>query len=358
MNYPTIIGIDVHMKTNAVAAIDKQNGTVTEAGLSSDPDELIRWIKENNFPKPVRAVYESGPTGFGLARALDKAGIKCVVAATAKLPYSKSRQKTDRADALWLARVFDSGMVHEVRIPTTEEESLRDLARLRTEICLDLRKAKQRVSSFLLLKGVGYDLTKNKWTVVFRKWSASLEFSEPMDTYVFREKLSEVHRLEERLCAVEGRIEGVIEGSEELAGRMARLMCIAGIGRITAFSFVCEIVDFTRFKNGAAFASYLGLVPRELSSGLTIARGAITKAGNAGLRCLAIEAVQHYSRDIRPKLSEDARVDPLVRQHAFKCSNRLLKRRRELKKRGKANNKAKTALARELAEWIYWIAIM
>ena len=353
MRYSTIVGIDTHSKKNAVCAIVPATGEMREAVLSEDPGQLLSWISGQGFPEPVGCVYESGPTGFGLARALEAGGVACTVAATSKLSYRVDRQKNDRADAKWLARQMLAGGVRAVRVPTPEEESLCHLSRLRGEVAADLRKAKQRVSSFLLLTGTEYTLTKKKWSKTFRKWAESHEFDQPADTFTFRCKMSAVLRLEERL-----EILRTIASSPKLSERMSRLTCIHGVGKVSAFSLVCEVHDFDRFNNGASFASYLGLVPSESSSGKKVSRGAIAKQGNSHLRRILVEAASCYSKQFKAVRSEDAAVPEAVRAKAEKCAARLRKRRAALKMRGVSANKAKVAVARELAEWIYHIAVM
>jgi transposase len=358
MRYSTSIGIDTHMKTNQICAIDKKTGVIAEARLSADPQELISWIREQEFTLPIRCCYESGPTGFGLARELNKAGICCVIAATSKLPLRVDKQKNDRVDAEWLARMLDSGAVRPVMIPTLEEESLCHLSRLRGEVASDLRRAKQRVASFLLLTKTSYTLTKKRWTKKFNAWAGSYEFACAADTFTFRIKVASVLRLEERLKEVEGEILKVIASHPELQDRMKRFLALHGIGIVSAFSLVCEVYDFERFKNGAALASYLGLVPSESSTGPKYARGKIAKTGNSHLRRILIEAASCYSRPIKRVKAEDLSVPEPVRAKAEKCKLRLKKRREALKKRGMLANKAKVAVARELAEWIYHIAVM
>ncbi|MEG0419244.1 IS110 family transposase, partial [Gordonibacter sp.] len=339
-------------------AIVTQTGEIRECVLSEDPAQLISWIEENDFPKPIGCVYESGPTGFCLARSLISAGIACTIAATSKLSYRVDRQKNDRADAKWLAQQFITGMVRAVHLPTPEEESLCHLSRLRGEVAADLRRAKQRVSSFLLLTKTEYRLTKKRWTKMFFKWAADHEFPQSADTFAFRCKMNAVLRLEERLSEIEAEILRVISENSELASRMARFICIHGIGKVAAFSLTCEVYGFERFRNGAAFASFVGLVPSESSSGKKIARGAIAKQGNSHLRRILVEAAGCYSRPFKVVKSEDASIPEVVRAKAEKCANRLKKRRAALKKRGLSPNKAKVAVARELAEWIYWIAVL
>ena len=246
MRYSTSIGIDTHMKKNQVCAIDKKTGEIATTKLSADPAELISWIKERGFSLPIRCCYESGPSGFGLARELNAAGICCVVVATSKLPYRIDRQKNDRIDAEWLARMLEAGAVRLVMIPTVEEESLRHLSRLRGEVASDLRKAKQRIASFLLLTKTSYSLTKKRWTKTFDKWAQSYEFECEADTFTFRMKVTAVYRLEERLSEIEDEILKVIALDPALEQKMRRFLAIHGIGKVSAFSLVCEIYDFER----------------------------------------------------------------------------------------------------------------
>ena len=358
MRYSTSIGIDTHAKSNQLYALVKETGEIREVKLSSDSEEVIAWIKRQDFSGPLRCCYEAGPTGFGLARALIKADIPCVVAATSKLPLRTDKQKNDRIDAAWLCRMLDSGVVRSVKIPSIEEESLCHLSRLRGEVALDLRRAKQRVAAFLLLTQTSYTLTKKRWTKAFNKWAETYEFACEADTFVFRMKMTGALRLEEKLAQVEGEIMRIIAGHPELQTMMARFTALHGVGKVTAFSLICEVYDFTRFRNGSAFASYIGLVPSEGSTGDSIVRGKIARKGNAHLRRIITEAASCYSKPLKLLRSEDASVPEAVRLKAEKCRRRLHRRRAALKKRGINNNKAKIAVARELCEWIYNIAVM
>lgn len=306
MLYATTIGIDVHAKANSVCAINYKTGEITETTLDANPKALIAWISKNNFEAPLMCVYESGPTGFGLARALAKEDIPCQIAAVSKLPRSTERRKTDKIDARTLARLHMAGEVHAIWIPTPEEEALKSLSRLRGESSLDLRRAKQRVTSFLLLNGIFYDKGK-RWTQKFMRWAAELEFPEAANTYIFREKLAQVIHLTQKLANVEKHIEEAIQASPILVARANRIRCLSGVGDVIAWSIVAELGDLARFRNGAVFASFLGLVPSESSSGEREHRGRITKCGNSHLRKLLVEGASTYSRKLQPRLSETLR---------------------------------------------------
>lgn len=232
------------------------------------------------------------------------------------------------------------------------------MSRLRGEAASDLRKAKQRVSSFPPLANTEYNLTKKKWSKTFYKRAASCEFAQPADTFAFRCKTSAVLRLEERLAEVEAETVRIIAESPGLSGPMARFTCIHGIGKVSAFSLACEVHDFERFRNGASFASYLGLVPSENSSGGKVSHGAVAKRGNPHLRRILVEAASCYSKQFEAVKSEDAAIPEAVRAKADRCAVRLRRRRATLKERNVSANKAKAAVARELAEWTCYIAVM
>ena len=357
MKYSTAIGIDTHGKTNTICVLDPDTGAMIETTLSGDPGDVAEWINKQRFPLPIMAAYESGPTGFVLARVLVAAGIPCKIAAVSKLAKNPNEKKNDKEDARKLARRIVSGEIYAVWIPSPEQEAGCNLSRLRGEAATDLRRAKQRATSFLLKMGIRYTDGK-RWTQKFRKWAKALEFEKELDTYVFREKLADVYAQEQRLVSIEQRLHEFIDVDLELKALVARLMCIHGIGFVIASALVLEVGDFTRFKNGQSLASYLGLVPTENSSGEKDVKGKITKAGNGHLRRLMVEGASAYSRRSRLDVPSDPTVDSLVRIHAHKGSKRLYKRRNALAKRKKQHNKAKVAIAREMAEWVYYIATM
>ena len=308
MRHSTSIGIDAHAKTNSVCALVHDTGEVREARLSSDPAELVAWIWAQRLPEPLRRVYEAGPTGFVLARALEEAGILCDVAATSKLPKRSDRVKNDRVDAEWLARMLESGAVGAVRVPSEREESLRHLSHLRGQLASRLREAKQRTSSLLLLTGTRYTLTRKMWTKAFRKWAKGSPMAQAADNFAL----------------------------EALVG---------------------EVGDLSRFRDGAAFASFLGLCPSERSSGQKVSRGGVAKTGSSHLRRLVVEAACAYEREGRGETGPagDAAPEP-ARACAARAARRLRRRYLDLRAAGKPACKARCAVARELACWMYHVA--
>lgn len=359
MKYRTCVGIDTHSTKNVVCALDTETGELAGATLGARPLELVAWLGALGADRgSAMCVYEAGPTGFGLARALGRAGWRCTVAATSKLPRRTDAMKTDRIDAEWLARCLASGAVRPVRVPTEAEESLAHLSRLRAEAARAKRAARQRVSSFLLLTGERYTLTRSTWTRTFGRWAESHEFANPADTYVFRDLYREAEHQAARVAECEAEIARLVAADPALSERVARLMCLPRVGRVTAFSLACEVYDFSRFRSGAAFASWLGLTPSERSTGASRRRGPITRRGNSELRRLLVEAASAYGASSAPARVDASGVPEAVAERARRCCARLRRRRAHLAARGLAPNKAKVAVARELAEWVYHLMVM
>lgn len=363
MKYRICVGIDTHSTKNEVCALDTETGEVMRETLSEDPLELGAFLARMRAElgcgqRDAKCVYEAGPTGFGLARSLAMAGWACCVAATSKLPQRIDAMKTDRVDAEWLARCLAAGAVREVRVPTAAEESLAHLSSLRASCARQKRAARQRVSSFLLLTGERYTLTKGLWTKTFADWAESHEFPQPEDTYVFRDLYREAEHQAARVAECEAEIARVVASDPELEQRVRRLMCLPRVGRVTAYSLVCEVYDFSRFRSGSAFASWLGLTPSERSTGARRSRGPITKRGNSELRRLLVEASSAYSASSAPARVDASGVPEAVAEKARRCCARLRARRARLRDRGVPANKAKVAVARELAEWVYYLMVM
>lgn len=352
MKYRTCIGIDTHSRKNEVCALDTETGEVRRATLGADPGDLAGWLAGAvGSPEGAMCVYEAGPTGFVLARALVAAGWPCTVAATSKLPRRTDAMKTDRIDAEWLARCLASGAVRPVRVPTEAEEALRHLSALRGQAAAQLRASRQRVASFLLLTGTRYTLTKKRWTKAFRGWCRTHEMACPADTYVLRDLCREEERQLGRLSAIEAEMGRLVAADPGLSAAVAALERLPRVGRVTAMSLVCEVYDFSRFRSGRAFASWLGLTPSERSTGSRTRRGGIDKRGNANLRRLLVEAASGIGpRSPRPPARAPEGVPGAVADKALRCSERLRARRAALGRRGVPANKAKVAVARELGK--------
>ena len=258
MIYRTSVGLDVHARSIAAAALDHLTGEVSQRSFAYDPAAVAAWVL--SLEGPARCVYESGPTGFDLQRSLSAAGVECVVGAVSKmLRPSGDRVKTDKRDAVFLARMLAVGNVVEVAVPTPAMEAARDLARAREDCREDLMRARNLVSKLLLRKGVVYG-DGRAWTKRHREWLSRIELPDPCERLVLEEYLEGVRSLELRRGRLDAAIAERAKGPD-LAPVVSALSCLRGISTVTAFSIAVEVGDFTRFPTARAVMSYLGLGP-------------------------------------------------------------------------------------------------
>ena len=305
MTYRTSVGLDVHARSIAAAALDHLTGEVELRSFGYDPAGVAAWVL--SLEGPARCVYESGPTGFDLQRSLSAAGVECVVGAVSKmLRPSGDRVKTDKRDAVFLARMLAVGNVVGVAVPTPAMEAARDLARAREDCREDLMRARNLVSKLLLRKGVVYGDGK-AWTKRHREWLSRVELPDPCERLVLEEYLEGVRSLELRRGRLDAAIAERAKGPD-LAPVVSALSCLRGISTVTAFSIAVEVGDFTRFPTARAFMSYLGLAPSESSSGESVSRGKITRTGNGHVRTLLVESAWHHARRLGP-MSETSLAD-------------------------------------------------
>ena len=292
-------------------------------------------------PGPVKVAYEAGPTGFGLARALQSAGIDCLVAAPSRLLRpTGDRVKTDAKDALLLARLVAVGEVTAVAVPDEETEAARDLARARDDVRGDLMSARHRVTHLLLRQGIVYS-GGTPWTKVHDAALESLAAA-----------LGRRDRLDEAIAAMaaDSRFTPVVN----------RLACLRGVATLTAFALAAEIDDWHRLS-GATIGSYLGLVPGEHSTGGSRSQLGVTKTGNRHVRRLLVEAAWQHRTPYRPSVDlrrRWKRAPASVAAHAAKGNRRLHAKWRSFDARHKRPVVANTAIARELAGWCWALAVI
>src|SRR5205085_5498870 len=173
----TLVGLDVHATKIVAAVLDSESGELRTFRMNGDACEAAGFCA--GLPRPVRAAYEAGPTGYGLARELAKRSVECVVAAPSKISRaSGDRVKTDVRDAELLVRLLLAGKLHAVRVPGGEEEALRDLVRAREAVRMDLMRCRHRLSKLLLRHGIRFD-DGAAWTARHRQWLATVTLDWP-----------------------------------------------------------------------------------------------------------------------------------------------------------------------------------
>jgi transposase len=352
-------GLDVHAHKTAAAAVQLGSGEVWKAQLVGSPVAAIEWLR--TLPGAVRAVYEAGPTGFGLARAARAAGIEMMVCSPGAIPRQPGdHTKTDERDALKLARLHAAGQLRAVVVPSPELEGLRDLVRAREDLRADLMSARHRISKLLLRRGLVWGGPGETWSTRHLRWLSTVGFEQPLVEVVFGECLAHHEVLLARRDRLDGLLlEQSVQGS--WAPTVARLRCLRGIDTLTAVGLVAEIADITAFAHPKQLASYLGLVPSEQSSGTRRRQGSITKAGSSHARRLLIEAAWHYRRPPRVSLTlkrRQAGQPPAAIETAWRAQLRLHRRWAHLDAaRAKKRTTVAVAVARELACFVWEIAV-
>jgi transposase len=353
----TWAGLDVHVAAIVACVVDAQSGEMSVHRLTGRTSEVAGFC--GRLPAPVRVAYEAGPTGFGLARALDAAGVGCLVAAPGKIERpAQDRVKTDRRDAERLVRLLMIGGLHPVRVPSDEEEALRDLVRGREDIRGDLMRSRHRLSKLLLRHDVRYDDTASAWTAAHRAWLSRVELGERAAQATLLDYLGAIDALVVRRDTIEKTI-GELVPLSPWATPVARLRCLRGVDTLSAVGLCAEIGDFARFERPGQLMSYLGLVPSEHSSGQTRRQGAITKSGSRHARRLLVEAAWHYRRPPRKGTTLERRQQAQPAQAvaiSWKAQQRLHHIWRRLDtERGKRKTIVAVAVARHLAGFCWAI---
>ena len=341
-------------------AIDDEAGEIRTLRVSPKTEAIVAWAQA--LPGPVVVAYEVGPTGFGLARALTAAGVRCEVVAPSKLERPPGdRVKTDRRDAERLARLLRIGELPGVRVPTEAEEAARDLVRAREDARGDLMRARHRLSKLLLRHGLVWE--NSAWTAAHEAWLRAQRFDRLGVQLAFDEAFDEAFDAVLTVHARRDRLDAAITemaATGPFASVVGRLCCLRGVGTLTAFGLAVEVGDWRRFT-GSSIGSYLGLVPTESSSGARRAQGGITKTGNSHARRLLVEAAWHHRKPYRPSRELIRRRDgqpPAVRERAEHGNRRLHRRWARLDVRGKRSTISAVAVARELAGWSWSLAVM
>jgi len=356
------IGLDVHARTIAVAVADGRSVRSLGA-IEHDVPKVLKLLRKIGPMGNLRIVYEAGPTGYGLCRALRSAGCNCEVIAPSLIPSMPGdRVKTDRRDAEKLAMLAQAGLLTTVYVPELEQEALRDLVRAREAAKEWQKKSGQQLDKFLLRHGRRPAVKMTKWTTKHMNWVRSQRFEQPAQQTSFEEYLAEYDHQCERVRRLDDHL---VAGAEQLRPEqqaiVRALVALKGVRFLTAVTVVSEVGDMMRFGHPTQLMAYAGVVPREHSSGDTVRKGAITKAGNAHLRRIVGESAWSYSRglsgagkDVRKR--REGLSAPIV-AIAERADHRLRQRYRALSGRGKHKNKVITAVARELLGFIWAVGV-
>lgn len=355
------IGMDVHKKSIEIAIAEegrngetRQYGSIPATMLSLD--KAIRKISSKGTT--LKFVYEAGPSGFEIQRYLTQKGFNCAVIAPSLIPKkSGDKVKTDRRDAMMLAKLHRAGELTEVYVPDRDNEAMRDLIRAREDAVYARTKAKAQLSAFLLRHGHNYRGGTN-WTKAHLRWLADLKMSHPVGQISFQEYVDTVQATENRVKRFEVEIERLLVGWK-MEPVVKALMGLRGIQLITACTIASELGEITRFEHPKSLMCYLGLTPSEYSSGEKTKKGKITKTGNPHVRRVLVESAWAYRFSARVGKSLRVRQEDLpefVNEISWKAQLRLCNRYRKMILDGKGKQKTLVAIARELVGFIWDIA--
>jgi transposase len=350
------VGLDVH-KDSIVIAMAEEGVQPAEflTKLPYDVPRLLKQLRKLGSPARLRCCYEAGPTGYGLYRALTEAGFACLVVAPSLIPVkSGNHVKTDRRDARKLAHYLRCGDLTAVWVPDEASEAMRDLERARDDAKRSERRARQQLGKFLLRHDRRYP-GKTSWTGRHLTWIATQKFAHEAQQQVLTDYLHTVQEATARVKRLSDQIAKLVE-DWALAPLVKSLMAMRGVQLITAVTVAAEIGDLKRFPKAGQLMSFVGAVPSERSSGDRRRQGRITKTGNAHVRRVLVEAAWTYRH--RPRLSDAIRkrnegLSPQVQAIAWKAQVRLNERYRCMLAAGKSPNVTVTAVARELAGFIW-----
>ena len=354
------VGLDVHKMSIDVALAEPGPGAEVRfygriGGDLEALDKVTRKLQARGAE--LRFAYEAGPCGYQVYRHLTAQGFECLVAAPALIPRRPGdRLKNDRRDALALARLLRAGELTAVKVPDADDEAMRDLTRAREDAISGERRAKQRIVAFLLRHGRVYP-GKTTWGRGHWGWLLQQVMEHPAQQIVLQEYLEAVREASARVQRLTEQIRELVPQWRR-APWVAAYQALRGVSLVVAATVVAEVGDLSRFNNPKELMAYLGLVPSEHSSGASVRRGHITKTGNGHARRVLVEAAWAYrlrARVTRPLLKRQEGLPEAIRQLAWKAQLRLCARYRRFLARGKHKNTIVTALARELAAFLWAI---
>ncbi len=351
------VGLDVHAKSIAVAILALGMKEPQTRSIPNKAEAIGALFAELLRKAVVFACYEAGPCGYAIHRQLRSMGVSCEVIAPSLIPSKPGeRIKTDRRDAVKLARYLRAGELTPIVVPDEQHEADRDLMRVREDVRRDRTAARNRLSKFLLRQGLHIGGNKREWTKGHWEWVRAQRLEHPSAQFTFEHYIAEVERLDLAMARVEAAM-NALAATPRYAGAVGRLTCLRGIKTLSAMVLLTELGDLRRFDHPRQLMAYTGLVASERSSGESTKRGGITKTGNAHVRRILVEAAwsyRHGRTTLTPRVRAQLETQPSdVATIATKSVQRLSKRYARLVARGKPSPVASTAVARELCGFVW-----
>lgn len=368
MNRIVYIGMDVHTSNYTLCSLDpgygvKKDNYFAEVQFTNDfIKNVVNYV--TNLKKKLKDCefvcgYEAGCLGYSTYKDLTKAGINCVIMAPSTMAVQKGgkKVKNDRRDARVIAQCLAYQTYKEVYVLSEHDEAVRGYLRMRDSHNKALKRIKQQIIAFCTGHGL-FSPTKSNWTVAHLKWLKDLKFNDPVEQEILNEYLSSLTFLSDKIKSMDVRIED-LASEKQYCENVKKLRCIKGIETNVVLTLLAEIGDFNRFSKPTDFASYLGLIPGEQSSGDKVRGTGITKAGNSTLRRKLTESAKGYWRGrigiksaTFKKLEKELPKE--VTEYALKANTRLQRKFFNMTHvKGKNMNVAASACAREMACFVW-----
>lgn len=361
MNKSTMyIGLDVHKESIEIALAPHEGGEVRHYGrIAGDLEAVDKVVSRlNKTHAKLNFVYEAGPCGYALHRHLTRKGYACTVVAPSMIPKcSGDRIKTDRRDAIMLARLHRAGELTAVFVPRAEDEAVRDLTRSREDAVANHRRSRQQLGALLLRQNIRYT-GKSAWTLAHLRWLARVVMPQPTQQIVFQEYLNATQETDKRVARIDEQLRLAVEGWR-MAPVVRAMQTLRGVSLNVSATTIAELGDITRFENPRQLMAFLGLVPSQYSSGPRVRMGHITKTGNGHARRVLVEAAWAYRFSAKIARAHQIRQEnqpQVVRDIAWKAQLRLCRRYQRLLAKGKTKQVVVTAIARELVGFMWAIA--
>ena len=356
------VGMDVHTTSYTLCCYRASDDDVfAVAAMEPQLKNILKYLAriKQNYGEEVtfQCGYEAGYLGYTLYHQLTAHEIDCVILAPSTMPQTKKNEiKTDKRDAKKVAKCLAFRTYSAVYVPTEEDNAVKEYIRMRDDEKQTLKRIKQRIISFCARHGKQFTETKNYWTIKHLAWLKKQGFGNAILQEAFQEYLTLYHQANDKVELFDQRIEEFAQ-QERYQEKVKKLSCLTGIKTHTALATIVETGDFARFRNARDYAAYLGLVPGEESSGQSIQRTSITKAGNSHIRRLLIESAQSYGRGrlgVKSKAlkARQAGNEPQVIAYADKANERMKRKFNRIVYRSKRNI-AVVAVAREIACFIW-----
>ena len=360
IEFGAYIGLDTHKDTIAVAIAEPGRGEpYYEGEIANEPKKVAKLVERMSKRYGGQVLlwcYEAGPCGYVLYHQLTGLGQECQVVAPSKTPRKPAdRIKTDRRDALLLARQLRSGDLTEVWVPDAEQEAMRDLTRTRDDFKGQEQKARQQLNAFVLRHGHSWPSNKSRWTQAHYNWLESLKFEHEWLQIVLQEYIDAVKAASARVAAITGQMMKLLP-QWSLAPVVDSLVALRGIDKISAMVLLAELGDISRFDSPKQLMAYLGLVPSEHTSGNRRRQGGITLTGNSRARRILVESGWSYrfpARKTTHLKRKAANASDEAKEIAWKAQRRLCTRYRTMTQAGKNTKLTCVAIARELSGFVW-----